>query len=154
MNQMWVNGKPPVAPKPAIVIPNRTRRWFHDWKPGVDLIGQQWPFGGRMLTVDLPGDPLALYFHADPAMPYVSWCAVPGVSEHISGRPADCDGFSCDDCLPYGCPWRALAIGLTGIPEAYGTCEEFPRTDSGVYMGISREGYGGARTGGKTKCTC
>lgn len=22
------------------------------------------------------------------------------------GRPADCDGFICDDCAPYGCPWE------------------------------------------------
>jgi hypothetical protein len=42
----------------TIVVPNRTRRWFHAWKPGVDLIGT--PHGlmepkGRMLAVDLPG---------------------------------------------------------------------------------------------------
>src|ERR1700735_2495902 len=51
---------------PAIVIPNRPRRWFHRWKPGVDLIGK--PHGlfepmGRMLSVDLPGCPMALYFY-------------------------------------------------------------------------------------------
>lgn len=28
---------------------------------------------------------------------------------------------------------------LTGIPEAYGT--EIPRTDSGQYLGLSREGW-------------
>lgn len=49
---------------PAIVIPGRTRRWFHNWQPGVDLIGKpHWP--GRMLSIDLPGDPMALYFHVD-----------------------------------------------------------------------------------------
>lgn len=52
---------------PAIAIPSRTRRWFHDWKPGVDLIGKpHWL--GRMLAVDLPGDSLALYFHTDGAV--------------------------------------------------------------------------------------
>lgn len=80
---------------PAIVIPNRTRRWFHNWKPGVDLTD------------------FCRMFEVVGEMSFGFWAAVPGQPQHVY---------------------------LTGIFEAYGTCEEFPRTH-GNYLGISREGW-------------
>ena len=95
---------------PAIVIPSRTKRWFHDWKPAIQLnAGSAAPFPQAGDTYQFPSE---LYGG--------------GGSFTIRGDA----GY-----------YMGLKRDLTGIPEAYGTCDEFPRTGSGQYLSISREGY-------------
>ena len=54
----------------SIVIPNRTKRWFHDWKSGVDL-------------ADIFPTPTYNVFGVMGGTPFGSWSAIPGGPEHI-----------------------------------------------------------------------
>lgn len=54
----------------TIVIPNRTKRWFHEWAPGIDL--------AESLPVPTYG-----VFGIAAGRAFGSWSAVPGTPEHI-----------------------------------------------------------------------
>ena len=74
-----VNWKSPLgcASFPAIVIPNRTRRWFHDWKPGVDLT-DFFPAPTYSLFSTIPPPPESLTAYIDAAREYLQrTCGIP-----------------------------------------------------------------------------
>jgi hypothetical protein len=99
---------------PAIVIPNRTRRWFHDWKPGY-----------------FPSTPVTLYFRAGEKIGTPLALNPNGLATETS--VAICHHgeveLYCLECQDF-------ARRLVGLHEQIGV--SIPRTDSGQYLGISR----------------